>query len=560
VACLIAAINAANANGEDNTIRLAAGTYTLTSVNNTTDGANGLPSITSTLTIIGVGAETTIIARAASAPPFRLVHVAAAGHLVLEGLTLQGGSLSGLDSGGSGAGGGLYNAGGTLTLTHSTITDNFARRGYGGGGLVNVGGTVTLTQTTIARNATSQAVGGGLYNVGGTVILTNSTIADNSPGSTGSGGGLYNAKGTIILAHSTITRNLGGGEGGGLYNREGIVTLTHSTIAGNRISGSGGGGGLYNHEGEVTLTQTTISDNSCGGEGGGLVNVGGTVTLTQTTIARNSGIDGGGGLANFGGTVILTNSTIADNSAGFFGGGGLYNDGGFVTLQNMILARNTATTSPDCAGPITSLGHNLLGAPTGCTITLQPTDLIGDPKLGTFTDLGQPGTGHVPLLPGSPAIDAGNDAACPPTDQLGKLRVGQCDIGAIEFQPTNRCPHDQGFWRNNTGAWPVASLTLGRQAYTQAELLALLDTPPRGDASVILAHQLITAKLNIANGSNSAPISSTIADADNLLSQFGMSRLPYSIRTSSAIGQQMVNDANVLDRYNNGDLTPDCTP
>src|SRR5215470_6772489 len=49
VACLIDAINQANANGEANTITLAAGTYTLTAVDNGTFGAaNGLPVITST--------------------------------------------------------------------------------------------------------------------------------------------------------------------------------------------------------------------------------------------------------------------------------------------------------------------------------------------------------------------------------------------------------------------------------------------------------------------------------------------------------------------------------
>jgi hypothetical protein len=57
VACLLAAIATANANGETNTITLAAGTYTLTAVDNTTDGANGLPSVTSAwpLTIRGRG-------------------------------------------------------------------------------------------------------------------------------------------------------------------------------------------------------------------------------------------------------------------------------------------------------------------------------------------------------------------------------------------------------------------------------------------------------------------------------------------------------------------------
>src|SRR5437016_1097060 len=68
VACLIDAINQANANGEKNTIRLEAGTYTLTAVDNfftqgATFGPNGLPVITSTLTITGEEAETTIIER-----------------------------------------------------------------------------------------------------------------------------------------------------------------------------------------------------------------------------------------------------------------------------------------------------------------------------------------------------------------------------------------------------------------------------------------------------------------------------------------------------------------
>jgi hypothetical protein len=132
-------------------------------------------------------------------------------------------------------------------------------------------------------------------------------------------------------------------------------------------------------------------------------------------------------------------------------------------------------------------------------------------------------------------------------------------IVKLDINTNNFCPQGQGFWKNHPGLWPVTSLTLGSQTYTQDELLALFDTPPRGDASVILAHQLIAAKLNIANGSTPAPISTTITDADNLLSQFG-GKLPYNVRTSAAIGQQMVNDANVLDRYNNGDLTSNCTP
>jgi hypothetical protein len=47
VGCLIAVIDTANGNGEDDTITLRAGTYTLMVVDNTTNGNNGLPSVTS---------------------------------------------------------------------------------------------------------------------------------------------------------------------------------------------------------------------------------------------------------------------------------------------------------------------------------------------------------------------------------------------------------------------------------------------------------------------------------------------------------------------------------
>jgi hypothetical protein len=156
----------------------------------------------------------------------------------------------------------------------------------------------------------------------------------------------------------------------------------------------------------------------------------------------------------------------------------------------------------------------------------------------------------------STAIDMGP----PGFDNDSGFGLIQADLALARVAVTNVCPLGQGFWKNHPDAWPVTSLTLGSQTYTQAELLTLLDTPPRGDASLILAHQLIAAKLNIANGSDPTPISATITDADSLLSQFGSNRLPYNVRTSSAIGQQMVNDANVLDRYTNGDLTPDCQP
>jgi hypothetical protein len=255
---------------------------------------------------------------------------------------------------------------------------------------------------------------------------------------------------TLSLERLILRRGGGLGiDGGGLFNR-GTLALAHSTVARNSINSAGGGGIL--NEGTLFLTNSTLSDNvhrgfrpgdDPGPEGGGGLFNRGLVILINTTVGGNGSSRPGGGLRNAeGGTVILIKTTVAENSVTGLGerSGGIGNANGAVVLQNTIFASNMSAnpgTTPggnDCRGRVTSLGHNLIGDPAGCTITLQATDLTGDPGLDVFTDDGTPGNGHFPLLPTSQAIDAGNDAVCPPTDQLGQPRVGVCDIGAIEFQ------------------------------------------------------------------------------------------------------------------------------
>src|SRR6516164_6892663 len=93
VSDLIADINAANSAGGSNTITLAPKTmFTLTQVNNTTDGGNGLPVIAANdnLTIVGNG--DTIERCRKNAPTFRLFEVASGASLTLMNLTVQNGS------------------------------------------------------------------------------------------------------------------------------------------------------------------------------------------------------------------------------------------------------------------------------------------------------------------------------------------------------------------------------------------------------------------------------------------------------------------------------------
>jgi hypothetical protein len=138
----------------------------------------------------------------------------------------------------------------------------------------------------------------------------------------------------------------------------------------------------------------------------------------------------------------INSSTISDNSVVGFSGGGLYFEYGSATLQNSIIANNySKTEGADCAGnwSITSAGYNLIGSLAGCPFTTFEGDITNIvPNLGPIE--GSPA--YQPILPGSPAINAGNLNGCADelgsginVDQRGKPRFNRCDIGAYELQP-----------------------------------------------------------------------------------------------------------------------------
>jgi len=114
------------------------------------------------------------------------------------------------------------------------------------------------------------------------------------------------------------------------------------------------------------------------------------------------------------------------------------------------------------------------------------------------------------------------------------------------------CTFTQGYWKNHPSAWPVGGLTLGSVFYTAAELLSILNQPAQGNGLIILAHQLIAAKLNIANGADPTAAAAAIAAAD---AQIGALVVP-------PVGAGYLSPASVsataatLDQYNNGLIGP----
>ncbi len=114
------------------------------------------------------------------------------------------------------------------------------------------------------------------------------------------------------------------------------------------------------------------------------------------------------------------------------------------------------------------------------------------------------------------------------------------------------CTLTQGYWKTHPESWPVSSLDLGSNSYSQSELLAILETPVKGNGLISLAHQLIAAKLNVAAGADDSAIADAIADADDLIGALGVP--PIGDGTLSTQSTSYL--VGVLDGYNNGQSGP----
>ncbi|NPA91706.1 MAG: hypothetical protein GXO55_09720 [Chloroflexi bacterium] len=264
------------------------------------------------------------------------------------------------------------------------------------------------------------------------VTLRNMTIRNGKTDSPDWAGGIVNW-GTLVLDHVIVEHNEGS-EGG--ISSSGVLTMTNSAVVENVASYTTGG---IRASGRVYLRNVTLARNRAltSGLAGALRVQGGTTAdLVNVTISGNASTYGGGGIDNDG-TLRLTNVTLANNTVSSPAHRmiDLYVDG-MVTLRNTLILGECRG-----AGSVVSQGHNLEKGNT-CGLT-HSTDVTNtDPQLAALAHNGGLGETHA-LRQGSPAIDAGDDAVCPPTDQRGMGRWDgdgdgrrRCDIGAYEYVPS----------------------------------------------------------------------------------------------------------------------------
>jgi hypothetical protein len=327
---------------------------------------------------------------------------------------------------------------------------------------LNVNGTLVSNNKALA----TANFGGGIGNAGNsTVTITNSTVQDNFSGGVGGGFADENNQGNLIVRNCLFLDNVAAGNGGGIQEGGASTTIISTEVKGN--SSGGVGGGILANGVKLAITSCTVADNTSSGDGGGIevetTGTGGnsssiiTSTITGNTALNNGGTNGGGidAAAAFTGTLSLVNDTINANTA--TNGGGVFwagTAGSTFNVLNTIIAQNFADTGPDAnnpAGTFTDHGGNLIGISgagsgnTGFTNASTQTGTTGaplDPLLGPLEDNGGPAIGAPgntmtleteALLPGSPAIGKGILNGAPKTDERGFAMVvnGSINVGAV---------------------------------------------------------------------------------------------------------------------------------
>ena len=239
------AIIAANNTAGADVISLGDGIYDLTITGDAEEAAEtGDLDITSDITIIGTGAESTTISGAMAD---RIFEVTAGNSLTLQNLSVRGGD-------GAAYQGGAVSVDGTLTATDVVFRNNST--GSAQGGAIYSTGITNLERVSIINNV-SATNAGGLAVFGGTTTLTNVTVSGNQ--STFDGGGVRVNTGTLNIDHSTIaSNNASTGNGGGIFESGGTINISNSIVADNTSAF----GGSDIHGAVVSSGYNVIEDNS----------------------------------------------------------------------------------------------------------------------------------------------------------------------------------------------------------------------------------------------------------------------------------------------------------
>ncbi len=326
--------------------------------------------------------------------------------IVSSNTTIDGSGQSITISGGDTVQAIVVNTSETLNLKNLTISNG------GASGIYNDGGTVNIDHCIFSSNS-----GWGVYNYGNsgsstTLNVINSTFTTNFSGGIQNWGNAYTA--TVTVDNSIFSNN----SAWGIYTfGKSNLTVTDSTFSGNQYDG-------ISNNGMANIMSSTFFSNTHSG----IVSFSGsTLSTINSTFASN----GEWGIVGYG-MLSIINSTFSGNAWG-----GISNSG-VLTIENTLVANSGTYGNCMKIGTMAAFSTHNLADDSTCGSSFTVSNQI---KLGSLANNGGP-TYTMALLPGSAAIDAGDNVTCldPNTvankDQRGIVRITQqdpvCDIGAYE--------------------------------------------------------------------------------------------------------------------------------
>lgn len=476
--------------GESGTDQITFDDGTFAAPNNTITLQNGQIELTDKevqLNASTISGGVTIDANSAS----RVMSISG-GSVYLNSLTTSGGRLLGDSPDPANFGGGLnVTNGANVTLSDVQVRNNTVNTRGGGIYMAGEQTQVTIIDSVVSSNGAlkSQPRGGGIYQNGGTLTLSSSEISENTVSSTSfnSSPGIFSESGVLNLYNSKITRNFEPGATGGTehsalsifstkltmvdsevsYNTVGGIfidgigdadriqsTIRRSTISNNIKSAQLAALVVRGFGAELIIEDSTISNNSANVYGPTFIRGGQIVVVDRkaraefrnTTISNNnagSNIIG----VNYDGSAYFDNVTIADNDVGDFIDPSVFPfiepsaviigalQGGTATFRNSIIANpkigqecysSDSPFNPAHVGEVTVDNASIIGSGT-CNAVRS-----GDSGLLPLADNGGATLTHA-LAPDSIAINTGDANTCLAFDQRGAPRDAQCDVGAFEF-------------------------------------------------------------------------------------------------------------------------------
>jgi hypothetical protein len=297
-------------------------------------------------------------------------------------------------------------------------------------------GPAAILQGFTITNGSGTWVPATLTNDGGGIFIDNAspTIEDCliRLNTADKGAGLMINNSFSLIRGNTFQFNQAAGDGGAIVcDNSASPTIINNVIAVNTATGNGGGVVTLNFAAPV-LNNNHIKFNQAD-KGGGVYCDTSSPKIKNNIIKGNNAKEGAAGF-HFSSDAIWTNNTLFDNAATVQGGGLDCEWFAFPKCHNNIIWANTAPADPQIA-------HDGNSMPTVeyCDIqggTGQPWFGVGcidnDPLfLDPVTKI------NLHLSPGSPCIDAGNNAApqLPVVDYNfeSRIDVTTVDIGADEF-------------------------------------------------------------------------------------------------------------------------------